>query len=183
MPSSRSRTGGLLSFLSFFGPCRVILARGSGVGVFGPSPVFFQGKNAVYSRLAKQARARGHAARGVTETQAPRASSRCHLPSKPKEPPAIARHSAITGNKPANQEGQLVAVDNRADLLRTLLFLGALGLYAMDIAPLIACFSFDKHINEGNGQRGPCAIAPALIAAANSSCLRSATGLSASPRQ
>ena len=97
--------------------------------------------------------------------------------------PAIARHSAITGNKPANQEGQLVAVDNRADLLRTLLFLGALGLYAMDIAPLIACFSFDKHINEGNGQRGPCAIAPALIAAANSSCLRSATGLSASPRQ
>jgi len=135
-------------------------------------------KNA-YSRLAKQP---ARLPRGVTETQAPRASSRCHLPSKPKEPPAIARHSAITGNKPANQEGQLVAVDNRADLLRTLLFLGALGLYAMD-PPLIACFSFDKHINEGNGQRGPCAIAPALIAAANSSCLRSATGLSASPRQ
>ena len=159
-------------------------ARGSGVGVFGPSPVFFisRGKT-LYSRLAKQARARGHAARGVTETQAPRASSRCHLPSKPKEPPAIARHSAITGNKPANQEGQLVAVDNRADLLRTLLFWGTLGLYAMDVAPLIACFSFDKHIKEGNGQRGPCAIAPALIAAANSSCLRSATGLSASPRQ
>ena len=113
--------------------------RSSGVGVFGPSPVFFisRGKT-LYSRLAKQARARGHAARGVTETQAPRASSRCHLPSKPKEPPAIARHSAITGNKPANQEGQLVAVDNRADLLRTLLFLGALGLYAMDIAPLKA---------------------------------------------
>ena len=158
-----------------------------GRGGIWPEPRFFPGKKTLYvywySRLAKQARARGHAARGVTETQAPRASSRCHLPSKPKEPPAIARHSAITGNKPANQEGQLVAVDNRADLLRTLLFLGALGLYAMDIAPLIACFSFDKHINEGNGQRGPCAIAPALIAAANSSCLRSATGLSASPRQ
>ena len=152
-------------------------ARGSGVGVFGPSPVFFQEKTAVCKACktsmcswscSTPSRARCSASR----RRAPLTSS-----------PAIARHSAITGNKPANQEGQLVAVDNRADLLRTLLFLGALGLYAMDIAPLIACFSFDKHINEGNGQRGPCAIAPALIAAANSSCLRSATGLSASPRQ
>ena len=154
-------------------------ARAWGHLVWAP---FFSGKKRCI-KACKTSTCSGHAARGVTETQAPRASSRCHLPSKPKEPPAIARHSAITGNKPANQEGQLVAVDNRADLLRTLLFLGALGLYAMDIAPLIACFSFDKHINEGNGQRGPCAIAPALIAAANSSCLRSATGLSASPRQ
>ena len=53
----------------------------------------------------------------------------------------IAQESATTGNKPADQEGQPVAVDNRADSLRALLFLGDLGLYAINIASPIACFS------------------------------------------
>ena len=93
----------------------------------------------------------------------------------------IAQESATTGNKPADQEGQPVAVDNRADSLRALLFLGDLGLYAINIALLIACFSSIPTQTKELDQRGPHALSPAAITADRSCLAYSAQLTAASP--